>query len=127
MIPTNLDILFDDGVAMLDLQRRFDPEDLAPPNVPGWRSTIGDLARLRAGWRPDKYSLNLAPRLAHWSVSPINAVGLFNLVGIVTGHPRLPDHRQVSTSLLIALDTGNLRWARTLSRFYVLGPPAGER
>jgi hypothetical protein len=63
--------------------------------------------------------LDGAPRIENWSVitRPMLA-----LQGMVTGHPLLGD-RNVVTSELYAIDRG-AGWARTLSRFYVLGTPA---
>ncbi len=87
------------------------------------RAARRSLVRLRAGWRPGPDTLEEAPRLENWrflEVAPRAAV----LVGTVIGHPRLGTRPNVSTSYLIGLDASRLTWARTLSRFYVLGEPA---
>jgi hypothetical protein len=66
--------------------------------------------------------LDGAPILTDWSLSvrPVAA-----LVGNVTGHPVLGS-RQVITSELFAIDPKG-GWARTMSRFYVLGRHAGSK
>ena len=43
------------------------------------------------------------------------------LVGTVQGHPMIADHRSAITSELFAIDSDE-RWARTMSRFYLLEP-----
>ena len=121
MILPTLDLLFPDGVVLLDLQARLDAEDLSPDSLPRWRQLLSDLARLRAGWRPEKAILVRAPRLTDWSITEPEAFGLVRLVGTVMHHPILQDNRVVATSPLVALDTRTLAWARTVSRFYVLG------
>lgn len=47
------------------------------------------------------------------------------VIGMGQGHPRLPDGAVHTTELwAVDLERG---WARTLSRFYVLGQQHGER
>lgn len=123
MIIPSLDVLYDDGLALLDLEARCEAEDLQPGGIRHWRTIIGDLARLRAGWRPDDALLAKAPSLSGWGFAGHFDIGLVQLTGTVVGHPRIPDARLVRTSMLLALDTRNVRWARTLSRFYVLRDP----
>lgn len=126
MIIPALDLALPDGVSVLDLQARLDADDLSPDNLPRWRQLFGDLARLRAGWRPDETIFKRAPRLTHWSVTDPEAFGLVRLVGTVTGHPILQDHRVVATSPVVAFDTRTRVWARTVSRFYVLVDIGGK-
>ena len=81
------------------------------------------IKRLRAGWRPGPDILEMAPRLHDWRFVPVLPRGTV-LVGTVIGHPRLGDRPYISTSYLIGLDATQLKWAKTLSRFYVLGEPS---
>ncbi|WP_410494117.1 DUF6634 family protein [Devosia sp. BK] len=127
MILPALDFILDDGVVLLDLAARVEAEDLDISSLPRWRQLLGDLARLRSGWRPEPRILERAPRLDHWSVGEPQDFGLVRLLGTVTGHPLLPDHRVVTTSPLVALETQRGTWARTVSRFYVLHASQRER
>ncbi|MQY44454.1 hypothetical protein GG681_17560 [Epibacterium sp. SM1969] len=69
---------------------------------------------------PSRADLDQAPRLECWRV--ISGLEATWLRGEVTGHPILHDQR-INTSPLLALNKEN-KWARTRSRFYVLGEPA---
>lgn len=83
-----------------------------------------DLARLRAGWMPDEACLAGAPVLGAWRLVRPDGEALPSLTGLVTGHPRFElGRRRVLTSNLAALDGASERWARTLSRWYMLGRP----
>lgn len=64
--------------------------------------------------------LQSAPLIDEWIIAQTPA-GL-QLIGDVTGHPRLRG-RMAMTSPLWFADPGG-RWVRTLSRFYRLGTPA---
>lgn len=80
--------------------------------------------RLRGGHRPSEHELAGAPVLTLWTCVPLSA-GLYRLAGLVVGHPRLRDG-SCFTSAVLAIDP-DLKWARTVSRLYALGPPLGER
>lgn len=67
--------------------------------------------------------LAAAPRLDLWRPL-LSPPGIPILGGHVTGHPLLRD-TVITTSPLIALDA-DVGWARTFSRWYVLGTPAGR-
>jgi len=73
---------------------------------------------------PAPDTLATAPLLDPWQVAVSSRAPATILLGIVTGHPRLPDG-PVETSVLLALDPQG-RWARTLSRWYRLGTPYAE-
>ena len=81
---------------------------------------VDDLRRIATGASPTADVLDDAPVTDGWSfgrrAAPV-------ITGHTVGHPRLPDG-PVVTSEVIALDL-DAGWARTLSRFYVLGRPAG--
>lgn len=82
-----------------------------------------DLRRLQAGWRPGPAELVDAPKLDGWMFG-VDDGGYLYLVGLVTGHPSWPgEERVVTTSPLVAAGR-SWTWARTVSRFYVLGEPA---
>ncbi|MEG3662782.1 DUF6634 family protein [Celeribacter halophilus] len=67
--------------------------------------------------------LATAPNLTYWRPH-ISRQWAPILWGMVSGHPELSDG-WITTSQLVAIDP-NLRWARTASRWYALGPPFSE-
>jgi hypothetical protein len=79
-----------------------------------------DLQRRQEGWVPAEQDLADAPVLVDWQ--PVIAHGGLALAGIVSGHPGIAQGHRVLTSLLVAVDIGAEHWARTVSRFYQLGP-----
>ena len=109
-----------------------DPEDLTPPNpdaawlmretADGWtydrriKKAQADLYRLLEGWVPSETELADAPLLRRCRIVTLG--DHLALHGFVEGHPGLGDGRRVQTSAIVALDTDNYRWVRTLSRFY---------
>jgi hypothetical protein len=44
----------------------------------------------------------------------------------VYGHPAIVDGTRIHTSHVAVLDEEGGRWARTISRYYLLGRPEGE-
>jgi hypothetical protein len=81
---------------------------------------VSDLQALRDGRRPTTSDLAEAPVLGNWERGTRPAACLF---GNVCDHPALPGiGRPIVTSdvWVLAPDQG---WARTLSRWYRLGPP----
>jgi hypothetical protein len=85
------------------------------------RRLADDFDRIVAGEAPTQADLEYAPLLVDWRL--MLAPSGLSLAGFVAGHPLL-GARQIMTSPLWVLDP-ELRWARTLSRFYRLGVPAG--
>lgn len=77
-----------------------------------------DLRRLASGHAPSAAQLAEAPTLGDWGVLSRSGIAL---VGTVQGHPRIADHGPAITSELFAID-GDERWARTMSRYYLLEP-----
>lgn len=77
-----------------------------------------DLAGLAAGTAPDPAVLADAPVLTDWRYSSFYGD---LLIGRVSEHPHLADGT-IHTSEIIAIDPGR-GFARTLSRWYVLGEP----
>ncbi|WP_081636472.1 DUF6634 family protein [Methylobacterium sp. 285MFTsu5.1] len=75
-----------------------------------------DLERISKGEHPSESDLQNSPILFEWSVyiAPVP-----HLVGIVHGHPYLPDGGICHTSELYTFDPVS-GYARTLSRFYRL-------
>jgi hypothetical protein len=86
------------------------------------RRLAHDLDRIGAGEAPSAAELAAAPRLEDWRVA-LTPAGL-SLAGFVTAHPILGT-KAIVTSPLWVVDPA-LSWARTLSRFYVLGAPARD-
>lgn len=79
-------------------------------------------ARIKSGFVPGSAELAGAPLLSHWVVEPVPG-GLGRLVGLVSGHPLLPDG-WCTTSPVLAADE-DAGWVRTASRYYRLGPSRG--
>src|SRR5690606_10519798 len=83
---------------------------------------VSDLAQLGRGVPVEEIDPH-APLLGNWTqgmrLGPC-------LLGLATDHPKLPgDRRSIVTSdLLLLSDDG--QWARTRSRWYRLGRPAGR-
>jgi hypothetical protein len=75
---------------------------------------------MNSNFNPTSADLAIAPRLERWA--QIRDSRSTRLRGEVTGHPILDDQR-ILTSPLLVLDCCK-QWARTMSRFYVLGEPA---
>lgn len=79
-----------------------------------------DLERARQGHHPSQRELDRAPLLENWQYAYRAEICL---VGTVSGHPEITDNHLNKTSglWLLSRDRG---YARTHSRFYVLGRPA---
>lgn len=84
---------------------------------------LREAARIAAGYVPNEADLAGAPLLSNWAVEA-QFGGLVRLVGVVTGHPSLRDG-WCTTSIVLAADE-EAGWARTVSRYYRLGPKLGE-
>lgn len=97
----------------------LDPTYITPDLAPRLRALAGDCDRLERGRAVSPTVLQKAPLLTDW-VPAITTEGV-KLVGRVTGHPRLGDCSAATTALWFADPDG--AWARSLSRFYRLGPP----
>lgn len=85
------------------------------------RQTVIDARRALAEAEigPSLDTLSASPCLDVWQ--PIQIGTVLCLAGAVSGHPLLPD-TFIATSPLVAL-CQDAAWARTISRFYRLGPP----
>jgi len=81
-------------------------------------------ARLKAGTPPSEQELAPAPVLTLWTYAPLPG-GLCCLAGVVVGHPRIRDG-SCFTSAVLAIDP-ELKWARTVSRLYALGPSLTDK
>lgn len=81
-----------------------------------------DMRMLAAGHLPDRKYISEAPLLHCWSAVQRPR---FALSGTVYGHPAISDGRTAITSELFAINRQR-QWARTMSRFYGLGPASME-
>ena len=104
-----------------NLIRALGPEGCTPEITRRMRRLADDLDRIAAGRAPTANDLKFAPLLVDWQLA-MTWKGIC-LTGFVAGHPLL-GNRRIVTSGLWALDP-ELRWGRTLSRFYRLGLSAG--
>ena len=80
-----------------------------------------DLRAIAQGTSPTPADLDAAPVVDQWRWSSRT---MRTVIGTLHGHPRLADG-PVHTTEVWAVDVER-RWARTLSRFYVLGDQRGE-
>jgi hypothetical protein len=95
-----------------------DPDSL----VANLKALARDIERIRAGAAPTDADLAAAPVLHGWAPA---VRGSSCLVGSVQSHPLLGTRHAIFTCQLFAMD--DLRgWARTYSRFYVLGKKSEE-
>ena len=85
---------------------------------------LREAERIKAGFVPGEAQLADAPLLTDWVAQPLPG-GLVRFVGFVSGHPLLQDG-WITTSVVLATDE-QAGWARTVSRYYRLGPPLGYR
>jgi len=97
----------------------LDPSLITADLAPRLRALADDCDRLAIHPQAPASLLHGAPLLEHWL--PVLSPQGVQLAGVVTAHPV---HRDgfVMTSPLWFADPGDT-WARTLSRFYRLGPP----
>jgi hypothetical protein len=103
-------------IALDDL---LSPNAITPNLIERLRRLADDLERIAADQAPTSADLKHAPLLVDWR--PILTHSGLSLVGFVAGHPLLGT-KNIATSPLWVLDP-ELKWARTLSRFYQLGIP----
>ncbi|QGY02987.1 MULTISPECIES: hypothetical protein [Methylobacterium] len=82
------------------------------------RELADELQGIRDQVKPAPADLRDAPRLERWRFT---SRSVRVLTGEVFGHPNFPDGRRITTSDLYASD--GRRWARTLSRYFILGQP----
>lgn len=90
------------------------------------RALVRDVEAYTCGEIPSAIAMLRAPRLEDWETNVRRVGKEFKLVlyGVVRGHPNHGDGGWVCTSALVWLDR-KMRWARSHSRLYVLGPPGG--
>lgn len=86
-------------------------------------AALREADRIAAGFVPGEAELSGAPLLSDW-IFETHPAGLIRLVGIVSGHPTIPDGWCTTSVVLVADETAG--WARTVSRYYLLGPRLGE-
>lgn len=82
---------------------------------------LNDLQAIRSGVGPTAGDLASAPVIDFYQKS---YVPVPCLVGLVRGHPGLPDGLTRTSDIWVAAQEEG--WVRTLSRFYKLGLPPGQ-
>jgi hypothetical protein len=98
----------------------LDPRTITPDLVHRLRALADDAARLQHSRSPSPALLKAAPLIEDFVIAQ-TPLGL-QLIGHVSGHPRLGDTMAATSPLWFADPNGT--WVRTLSRFYRLGTPA---
>lgn len=81
-----------------------------------------DLRNLAAGVLPNREHIIEAPLIHRWSIVQRPT---FALSGSLYNHPRIKDGQRAVTSELFAI-CRDRQWARTMNRFYDLGPTSLE-
>jgi hypothetical protein len=97
----------------------LDPTHVTPDLGRRLRALTDDCDRVERGRPVPPVVLQKAPLLTDW-VPALTQQGV-QLIGRVRGHPPLGDCAAATTPLWFADPDG--AWARSLSRFYRLGPP----
>jgi hypothetical protein len=97
----------------------LNPAHITPDLSRRLRALADDCDRLELGRPVSPTLLQRAPLLEDW-VPAVTPQGV-QLIGQVTGHPLLGDRAIATSSVWFADPDG--AWARSLSRFYRLGPP----
>ena len=82
---------------------------------------LHDLKSLRAGDFPDKKALASAPLIDQWSLGTRSVPCLY---GVISGHPRFRTSQGVTSDVWVM--SPNLKFIRTMSRYYRLGVRAGK-
>lgn len=100
---------------------RFDPVRL-DIEIARLQALVDDLRRLRRGEHPSPAELRVAPSIDQWVIGERKVPCL---LGLVQGHPDLPQLRLSMTSELEVFN-GERGYARTRSRLYALGLRQGE-
>lgn len=107
---------------------KFDPRspdqgDAYETSLNRIRALAADMERIGQGTPVEELVGGPSPLLDQWSISERPAGCL---VGLASGHPLLAgEDRPIMTSDLW-LVSADLKWARTLSRWYRLGKPLGN-
>ena len=97
------------------------PQAITPDLTRRLRHLADDLDRIAIGAAPTAAELRTAPLLVDWQL--IACFSGLSLMGFAAGHPLLSARKIVTSPLWVLAP--DLTWARTLSRFYRLGLPAG--
>ncbi len=105
---------------LTELYPFLDPINIDADLARRLRTLADDAASLQQTRSVSPALLQSAPRIDEWIIARTPA-GL-QLIGDITGHPRLRDRMAMTSPLWFADPAA--RWVRTLSRFYRLGTPA---
>lgn len=89
----------------------------------GLSALVADMAAIQGGVSPERLSNGEAPVLDCWVMTQRSVPCL---AGLSSGHPRLVGNGRPITTSDLWLLSDDRTWARTLSRWYRLGRPAGH-
>jgi hypothetical protein len=107
--------------AMILFCRNKQATEFIATEVQRVNSLLADMERILEGHAPEEVPCADPPILDQWNLNNRPAPCL---VGLSTGHPKLPGtNREIVTSE-VWLMSDDMAWARTLSRWYRLGRPA---
>ncbi|MFD2053748.1 DUF6634 family protein [Mesorhizobium calcicola] len=84
---------------------------------------VADLWYVSLNKRPASSSTHDAPILEEWRLALRPTLCL---VGLATGHPKLPGHQRAIVTSGLSMFSEQLGLGRTESRWYQLGKPAGD-
>jgi hypothetical protein len=90
---------------------------------------VAMLRWINTGARPPYDVWASAPLLDDWRIAPARVPpatdGMFEIEGVVSGHPDFRDGQRIRTTPLLFADHAR-GWARTITRFWRLGTPSAE-
>lgn len=86
-------------------------------------SLVADMDAVRRGASPESLTNGEAPVLDHWVMARRS---IPCLAGLSSGHPRLVGSGRPIVTSDLWLMSADHSWARTLSRWYQVGRPAGH-
>lgn len=89
-------------------------------------SGLREAQKIADGYVPTEADLAGAPLISNWIFATAPGDPGPTLVGSITGHPTLGNSALSTTSVVLAIDV-EAGWARTVSRYYRLGPRAGMK
>lgn len=117
--------LFSAKAAPWRRQLKRSPEPVRTPSEAAIEAACAEVAsECLAG--PSPAELAAAPFLQDWSLCQHPEIGGSVLSGSVFDHPSISDGTRIVTSHVAVLDEEGACWARTISRYYLLGRPEGE-
>ena len=103
--------------------RKQQQGDLFETELARLSALVTDMEAIRRGVPPESLGNGPAPVLDRWIIAK-RAIPC--LAGLSSGHPKLAGEQRMIANSDLWLLSDDRSWARTLSRWYRLGRPAGH-